>query len=158
MPTATSIRVPTGPRSTTGSCTGRSRERPSSRSSEPATSDSDDQLAFGRSILGTHALPNAMVHGTGHRDRRSRHRRSDIVVLMSMRSAMLMTATGVALGIATGTYLTRFIASQLYAVDRLDPATFGGAAIVMLASAAAAAYWPARRAVVDDPAKALRCQ
>ena len=75
-----------------------------------------------------------------------------------MRSAMLLTAAGIVTGLAIGAYLTRFVESQLYAIDPLDVRTFAGAAILMMLAAGAASYWPARRAARADPMKALRVQ
>ena len=78
------------------------------------------------------------------------------LVMTTMRSAVTLTAIGIASGLMAGAYLTRFVESQLYAIRPLDLPTFGGAAIVMLIAAGLAAYVPARRAVRADPMTALR--
>lgn len=80
------------------------------------------------------------------------------LIAATMRSAMLLTAIGIVMGLSIGTYLTRFLESQLYAVERLDGRTFAGAALLMMLAAGVAAYWPARRAAHADPMKALRFQ
>jgi putative ABC transport system permease protein len=78
------------------------------------------------------------------------------LVMTTMRSAIVLTAVGVASGLAAGAYLTRFVKSQLYAIEPLDPPTFTVAAVVMLVTAAVAAYIPARRAAHADPMQSLR--
>lgn len=78
------------------------------------------------------------------------------LVVTTMRSAVALTAMGIVLGLIAGAYLTRFIESQLYAIEPLDVPTFAGAALVMMLMAGVAAYVPARRAVQTDPMTALR--
>jgi putative ABC transport system permease protein len=78
------------------------------------------------------------------------------LIMTTMRSAITLTAIGVASGLAAGAYLTRFVRSQLYAIEPLDPPTFMVAAAVMLMTAAVAAYLPARRAARADPMQSLR--
>jgi putative ABC transport system permease protein len=78
------------------------------------------------------------------------------LIVRSMRSAMVLTTIGIVVGLLAGAYLTRFIESQLYAIDPLDLPTFAGAAILMILVAGSAAYCPARRAAHTDPMKALR--
>jgi putative ABC transport system permease protein len=51
---------------------------------------------------------------------------------------------------------TQLLASLLYGVTALDPATFGAVAAVLLGAAAGAIYFPARRATRVNPAIALR--
>jgi putative ABC transport system permease protein len=74
----------------------------------------------------------------------------------AMRSAVLLTAIGVAAGLLTGAYVTRFVEGELYGVEPLDVPTFVIAAAAMLVSAAVAAYVPARRAIAADPMVSLR--
>lgn len=76
----------------------------------------------------------------------------------ALRSALLSTAAGVALGLAATLYLVRFVESQLYEVQALDPPTYIAASAVMLSAAMLSAYLPARRAARVDPAETLRSE
>jgi len=78
------------------------------------------------------------------------------LMITTMRSAVTLTAVGIASGLAAGAFMTRFVKSQLYAIDPLDPLTFTIAAAIMLTTAAVAAYLPARRAALADPMQSLR--
>jgi len=51
--------------------------------------------------------------------------------------------------------VTRLLASQLYGVGPMDPATFTGVAVVMAVVTMAACYIPARRATRVDPLAAF---
>jgi putative ABC transport system permease protein len=84
--------------------------------------------------------------------------RPGALIAISVRRALALTATGIAVGLAAGALLTRFVESQLYAIEPLDRPTFAAAACAMLLAAGAAAYVPARRAVSHDPIAALRDQ
>jgi predicted permease len=65
---------------------------------------------------------------------------------------------GIGLGLAIGLVATRVLASRLYGVTEMDPATFVGAAVVLVSIALAASYVPARRAMTVDPLVALRSE
>jgi putative ABC transport system permease protein len=75
---------------------------------------------------------------------------------MIVREGATLAALGIAVGVATAAFLTRFIAHQLYGVETRDPATFGVAVLFLLLVAAVASYVPARRAAGVDPAIVLR--
>jgi predicted permease len=81
--------------------------------------------------------------------------RGDIMRLV-FSSGMVMTITGLVAGVGLAAGSTRLLASLLYGVTPLDPATFGGVATVLVAAAALAAYVPARRATRVSAATALR--
>ncbi len=79
---------------------------------------------------------------------------SDVLALV-LRGGLAIVAAGVATGIAGAAALSRYLASLLFGVQPLDPASFGGAAAVLAAVALAACAIPAWRASRVDPAIAL---
>jgi ABC-type lipoprotein release transport system permease subunit len=50
------------------------------------------------------------------------------------------------------------MASLLFGVKPVDPATFGAVALILAAAALAAGYLPARRATLIEPVEALRAE
>jgi predicted permease len=77
---------------------------------------------------------------------------------MFVRSALLLTAVGVAIGIGTAAALTQFMKSLLFNISPLDPVTYITVPLVLVAAAAFASYLPARRAAAIDPVEALRAE
>jgi predicted permease len=77
---------------------------------------------------------------------------------MFVRSALLLTAVGVAIGIGTAAALTQFMKSLLFKISPLDPITYITVPLVLAAAAAFASYLPARRAAAVDPVEALRAE
>lgn len=78
------------------------------------------------------------------------------VVGSVLREGMAQAALGVALGCLAALGLTRYLQSQLFAVESTDPATFLGAVAALLIVAAAACALPARRAARVDAVLALK--
>jgi putative ABC transport system permease protein len=78
------------------------------------------------------------------------------IIGMVVRHALLLGSVGVAIGIAAGLALTRFLRSMLFGVSATDPAVFVGVSLFLLAVTALAGYVPARRAARVDPLVALR--
>ncbi len=81
--------------------------------------------------------------------------KTDVLKLV-MRRGILLTLTGLAIGLATALALTRLIKSLLFGVSAVDPATFAIALLILAAVALLACYLPARRAANVDPMVALR--
>jgi putative ABC transport system permease protein len=67
-----------------------------------------------------------------------------------------MTIVGLVVGVALALGSTRLLASLLFGVTPLDPATFVSVAAVLMGAAAGATYLPARRATRVSPAIVLR--
>ena len=81
--------------------------------------------------------------------------RSDVVRGV-VRTALVLAALGIVLGLAGALGLTRVLESFLFGVTATDPITFAGVAVLLLAVSALASYVPARRAASVDPMAALR--
>jgi putative ABC transport system permease protein len=77
---------------------------------------------------------------------------SKLVIFQTLGATLI----GIGIGLTGALMATRLIASRLFAVSALDPATFLGAAFVLVSIALAASYVPARRAMTVDPLVALR--
>jgi putative ABC transport system permease protein len=83
--------------------------------------------------------------------------RGDIFWLVIRKGAVL-SAAGIAVGIAGAATVTRWLASQLYGVTATDPATYVSVAGAVAAITLIASYIPTRRAMRVDPIVVLRDQ
>ncbi len=77
---------------------------------------------------------------------------------MFVRSALVLTGLGVAIGLGAAAVLTRLMKSLLFGVSPLDPLTYVSIPLVLAACAVLASYLPARRAAGVDPVEALRSE
>lgn len=80
------------------------------------------------------------------------------ILRLVAREAAVLGGMGVAFGLAGAAALSRLIASRLYGVGALDPATYLFAAGILLVVAVLAALIPARAATRVDPMVALRAE
>jgi ABC-type antimicrobial peptide transport system permease subunit len=71
---------------------------------------------------------------------------------------MILALVGLLIGGVGAHWLTRILASQLYAITEADIPTYLAMTGLLLAVVAAATYIPARRAMAIDPMTALRYQ
>jgi predicted permease len=78
------------------------------------------------------------------------------VLRLVLRQALLLAATGVALGIGGALILTRFLSSLLFGVSSKDPLTFVAVSLLLAGVATSASFIPAWRAARVDPMVALR--
>ena len=82
---------------------------------------------------------------------------SSVLRLMLSRG-LLLTTTGIIIGIALAFLLTRLLGNLLYQVSPRDPLAFAAAFAVMAVASAAACFLPAWRATRTDPIRALRAE
>jgi putative ABC transport system permease protein len=80
------------------------------------------------------------------------------IVRSVLGNGLLLTAAGVAIGVAGASVTSRLLETLLYGISRADPATYA-AVIGILGGVAALACWvPARRAAGVDPVITLRAE
>jgi ABC-type antimicrobial peptide transport system permease subunit len=77
---------------------------------------------------------------------------------MFVRSALALTGTGIAIGLAAAAVLVQLMKSMLFGIRPLDPVTFVAVPFVLVAAAVLASYLPAHRAATLDPVEALRSE
>jgi cell division protein FtsX len=80
------------------------------------------------------------------------------VVRLIMYEGLLLTAVGVAIGVAVALVGGTALESLLVGIGPADPVSFGVAALMLLLVGALASYIPARRALRVDPSTALRSE
>ncbi|HEX7251459.1 MAG TPA: ABC transporter permease [Thermoanaerobaculia bacterium] len=81
--------------------------------------------------------------------------RQDVMRLV-LTEGLVLTGAGLAAGAVGAAALTRYLASLLFDVGRLDPATYAVAALALVAAGLLASWLPALRATRVDPIRALR--
>jgi predicted permease len=77
---------------------------------------------------------------------------------MFVRSALVLTGVGTAVGLGAAAALMRLMRTLLFGISPLDPVTFTAVPVVLIAAAALASYLPARRTAAIDPVEALRAE
>ena len=77
---------------------------------------------------------------------------------MFVRSALVLTCVGTAIGLGAAAALMRLMRTLLFGISPLDPVTFTAVPVVLVAAAALASYLPARRTAAVDPVEALRAE
>jgi macrolide transport system ATP-binding/permease protein len=82
---------------------------------------------------------------------------SNVLRLVLLRG-LLLTTTGIIIGIALALLLTRLLGNLLYHVSPRDPLAFAAAFAVMTLASATACFLPAWRATRTDPIQALRAE
>ena len=75
-----------------------------------------------------------------------------------LRESMILTASGLALGLVAAFFLTRGLSSFIFGVTPTDPLTFTVITLVQVAIALAASLVPAWRATGVDPVTVLRAE
>jgi len=80
------------------------------------------------------------------------------VLALVLRTGLMLTAVGIALGLAAAVAGTRLLQGMLFGITPLDPRTFIAVSLLFALVAALASYVPARRATKVDPMVALRSE
>lgn len=78
------------------------------------------------------------------------------ILALVVADALVPIATGLAAGLVVAFWLSKFLASQLFAITPHDPASYLTASVALLLVAAGAAFLPARRATRINPVETLR--
>jgi predicted permease len=77
---------------------------------------------------------------------------------MFVRSALVLTGVGVAIGMSVAAGMMQLMKSLLFGISPLDPFTYITVPLILVMAAALASYLPARRAATIDPVEALRAE
>ncbi len=80
------------------------------------------------------------------------------VVSMVLRSALLQSGLGTAIGILAAILCARYVQTLLYQASSLDPAVLAGAIVMLTLATFIAGVIPARRAASIEPVRALRAE
>jgi predicted permease len=75
-----------------------------------------------------------------------------------LREGLVVTLTGVVIGLASALGLSRIMAGYVYGIRSTDPLTYVAVAMLLVLAALVACYVPARRAMRVEPMKALRVE
>ena len=78
------------------------------------------------------------------------------IVWLVGREGLTTVVAGLGAGALVALALSRFVKALLFAIQANDLATYTGVGVVLLATSIIACLGPARRAIVADPARALR--
>ena len=80
------------------------------------------------------------------------------VLRLVLSRGLLLTSTGIIIGMALALLLTRLLGNLLYQVSPRDPLAFAASFAVMALASGAACFLPAWRATRTDPIRALRAE
>jgi predicted permease len=80
------------------------------------------------------------------------------LVWMFVRSALILTIVGMAVGLGAAAGLMSLMRTLLFGISPFDPLTFATVPVALIAAAALASYLPARRTAAVNPVEALRSE
>ena len=114
-------------------------------------------------LLAAIGLYGVVSHGVAQRTREVGVRvalgaqRADVMRLV-LASGLWLVALGLAGGLAAAFVATRYLGTLMFGVSPVDPPTFAAAAALLTLVALLAHWVPIRRALLIDPASALRAE
>jgi putative ABC transport system permease protein len=82
--------------------------------------------------------------------------RQSQVLMLILRQGLILTSTGLGIGLLGALALTRLLSSMLFEVEATDPLTFAAIVVILGIVSLIASYIPARRATRVPPLIALR--
>jgi ABC-type antimicrobial peptide transport system permease subunit len=77
---------------------------------------------------------------------------------MFVRSALALTAVGIAIGLGAAAAIARLMTALLFGVSPLDPVSFAAVPLVLALAAALASFVPACRVAAVNPADTLKAE
>jgi predicted permease len=117
-------------------------------------------MAFGLGILGIYGVISYAVsqrtREIGIRLALGANKRE--LIWMFVRTALMLTGVGTAVGLGAAAALMRLMQTLLFGISPLDPFTFAAVPVTLAVAAALASYLPARRTAAIDLVEALRAE
>jgi predicted permease len=80
------------------------------------------------------------------------------LVWMFVRSSLVLTGVGTAVGLGASAALMHLMRTLLFGISPLDPVTFATVPVALVVAAIVASYLPARRTAAVNPVEALRAE
>jgi putative ABC transport system permease protein len=80
------------------------------------------------------------------------------IVRLVMREGLMLTALGLALGIAVSLVVSNYLRSLVFGISERDPLTYAVAIVVILVAAVLGCWRPAIRAAAANPVDAMRAE
>ena len=80
------------------------------------------------------------------------------VLLQVLRQTVVVSASGIVIGIAAVLLTTRYLSALLFGLSERDPWTLVAVSLALLITATVAGFFPARRAATIDPVRAIKTE
>jgi predicted permease len=84
--------------------------------------------------------------------------RRNSVLMQVLRQTIVVSASGIAIGIAAVLLTTRYLSTLLFGLSERDPLTLVTVSLTLLVTASVAGFFPARRAATIDPVRAIKSE